>query len=89
MVEVDGLAELAHHLRAQRIDAHEQALDELAVGQRVAACVPLEPFVGAHDHHRRLLPGSRLGIPCDAKRRLEREGVAPRLDSGDPHQSPP
>ena len=88
MVEVDGLAELAHDLGPQRVDADEQPLQQLAVGERVAARVAVEALVAVHDHDCRLLPRARLRIPRDAQRRVERERVAPRLDRCDAHQSP-
>jgi hypothetical protein len=84
-MEVDGLAELAHDLGAQRIDADEQALEQGAVRQRVTRCVPLDAVVAANDHERRLLRRARLGIPGDAERRLPRPRVAARLDRGDAH----
>ena len=88
VVEIDDLAELAHDLRPQRVDADEQPLEQRAVGQPVAARTALEAVVAAHDHDRRLLPRPRHGIPGDPKRRLEREDVPPRLDACDLHQSP-
>ena len=85
MVEVDRLAQLADHLGSHRVDADEQPLQQLAVGQRVPARVSLDAVVTADDHHRRLLLGARDGIPRHPERRLEREDVAPRLDRGDAH----
>src|SRR5204862_8143448 len=79
VVQVDRLAELAHQLRPQRVDADEQMLEQLAVGERVAARVALEPVVAAHDHDRRCLGGSGHGIPRHPQRRVEWEDVATRL----------
>ena len=87
-MEVDGLAELAHDLAAQRVDPDQQPLEQRAVGQRVAARVALDAVVAAHDHDRRLLREARLGIPGHAQRRIPRPRVAARLDGGDAHQSP-
>ena len=66
MVEVDRLAELADDLRPQRVDADEQPLEQLAIGQRVTARATFDPFVGLDDHDRRLLARPRHRIPRDA-----------------------
>ena len=70
------------------VEADEQPLEQLAVGQRVAARVALDAVVGADDHDRRLLGRPRLGVPGGEERRLERVAVAPRLDRRDAHHSP-
>ena len=87
-MEVDRLANLADDLRAERIDADKQALEHRAVWERVAARVPLDAFVRADYHERRLLLRARLRIPRDPERRVERELVPPRLDGRDAHQVP-
>src|SRR5256714_11957431 len=63
VVEVDRLADLVDDLGPQGIDTDEQPLEQVAVGQRIAARVALEPFVAADDHDRRLLRGAGDGIP--------------------------
>ena len=42
-VEVDGLAELAHDLGAERVEPRQQPLEQDGVGQRVAAGIPATP----------------------------------------------
>ena len=88
MVEVDRFAELVHDLGPEWVETDEQALEQLAVGQRIAAGEALETIVAAHDHDRCLLLDPRHGIPGDAQRRLEREHVPLRLDARDPHYLP-
>ena len=87
-MEVDGLAQLADHLGPQRVEAHEQALEQLRVGEVVAARVAGQPVLRAHDHEAGVQRRARHGIPGGAERRVERERVAPHLDAGDPHQRP-
>ncbi len=88
VVEVDRLEDRVNGLGVGRVASDEQALEQRAIGHRVAARVALDAVVGADDHDRRLLGGARLGIPCGAERRVERIAVDPRLDRCDPHQSP-
>ena len=88
MVEVDGLADPVDDLRVRRVDPDEEPLEQLAVGERVAARVALDAVVGADDDERRVLMSARLGIPCGRERRVERIAVAPRLDRRDVHHSP-
>jgi hypothetical protein len=88
-VEVDGLAQLAHDLGAQRVDAGEQAGECGGVRKPVAAArVSRQAFVGVHEHERRLDVLARHRVPGRRKRRVEGEPVRARLDRGDPHYVP-
>ena len=89
MVEVHRLADPVDDVGRERVDAHEQALQELAIGQLVPARVSLHALVGAHDDDGRILVRARRRIPGCAERRVERIAVPPRLDRRDLHYSPP
>ena len=82
-VEVDGLADLAHRLGAQRIEPDQEALEDLAVGQVIAARAARDADVGVHEHERRVLVRARKRVPGGLERRLQRVAVAARLDAGD------
>ena len=72
-VQVDRLADLADDLRPQRVDADEQTLEQLPVGQSVAARRDArDALVRVHEHDGRLLRGPRHRIPGGAERRVER-----------------
>ena len=89
-VQVDRLADLAHDLGAERVEADEQALEQLPVGQAVAARgYAGHALVRAHEHERRVLVSARDGIPRGVEGRVERVAVGACLDGGDAHQSPP
>ena len=89
VVEVHRLADPVDDVGLERVDAHEQTLEQLAVGQRVPARVALDALVGADDDDRRVLVRAGLRIPRRAERRVQRIAVASRLDRRDPHYSPP
>ena len=89
VVEVHRLADPVDDVGLERVDAHEQALQELAIGQPVPARVSLHALVGAHDDDGRILVRARRRIPGCAERRVERIAVPPRLDRRDLHYSPP
>ena len=88
-VEVDGLAQLPHHLRAARVEADEQPLEQRGVGQLVTARVALRAVLGADDDEGRLAARARLRVPRGAERRVERPRVAPDLDGGDAQAQSP
>ena len=81
MVQVDCLDESVDGACVRRVDADEEPLEELAVGDGVAARVALDSVVGADDDDRRVLVRSRHGIPGGRERRIERVAVPSRLDS--------
>src|SRR5205814_8142246 len=89
-VQVDRLADLAHDLGAERVEADEQALEQLPVGQAVAARgYAGYALVRAHEHERRVLVSARDGIPRGLAARVERGAVGASLASGYPHLPPP
>ena len=60
VVQVDGLDDAVDGVGVGRVDPDEQALEQLAIGNRVAARVALDAVVGADDDDRRVLVGARL-----------------------------
>ena len=81
-VEVDRLADLAHGLRSERVDADEQALELRPVGQAVSARGDAgDAVVGMDEHDRRLLLGPRHRVPGGAERGVERVAVDAALDA--------
>jgi len=88
VVQVDGLAQLAHHLGPPRVQPDEQPLQQRRVGQVVAARVARRAVLGADDDEAGLHAAARLRVPGRAERRIEVEPVAPDLERGDPHQPP-
>ena len=70
-VEVDRLLQLADELRPERIETDENRLEQLVVGQLVAARPPRDAFVGVDADERRILVVPRRGIPGDVERRVE------------------
>src|SRR4029453_10451242 len=77
VVQVDRLEQLVDGVRSGRVDAEQQALDELAVGYCVSTRVALAPVVAADDDDGRDLARARFGIPRGDERRGERKGGEP------------
>ena len=88
-MEVDRLLELAHDLRAKRIETDEEGLELLAVGQVVAARPARDAIVRVDADERGLLVGARDRVPGSVERWVELDAVAPCLHRRDPHQLPP
>ncbi len=70
---------------AHRVDPDAQLLEQLAVGQAVAARVALDAVARADDDDRRILVRAWLGVPGGRERRIQRIAVPPRLDRCDAH----
>jgi hypothetical protein len=85
VMEVDRLDDAMNDLGVLDLPPDEEALEELAVGDAVAARVPLAALVRAHDRDGRVLVGARDGVPRGRERWIERVAVAPRLDRRDLH----
>ena len=88
-VEVDGLADLPHELRAERVEADEERLELGAIRECVAARPSREPLVRVNANERRDLMIARDRIPGCTERRVEVDAVASGLDGCDAHQLPP
>ena len=67
VMEVDGLDDPVDGVGVGYVDSDEQALEQLAIRNRIAARVALDAVVGADDHDRRVLVGARLGVPGAAR----------------------
>ena len=89
VVQVDGLDDPVHRARVGRVDADEEPLEELAIGDGVTARVALDSVVGADDDDRRVLVRPRHRIPRGRERRIEGVAVASRPDCRDAHRYSP
>ena len=85
VMEVDGLEDPVDDVGARRIESDEQPLEELAVGQAVAARVAFDAVIRADDNDRCVLVRAWPGVPGNRERRIERKAIPPRLDRSDAH----